>query len=102
MGLKWYNNGNLEGGVPMTLEEMLNRKRELGYSNETLARLSGVPLGTVQKVMAGLTKSPRQKTLEALAQVLIKKERNPTDSQSVEHNRATACSETVHPETIHA
>ena len=58
----------------MTLEEMLARKRELGYSNETLSKLSGVPLGTVQKVMAGLTRSPRQKTLEALAQALGGKE----------------------------
>ncbi len=35
----------------MTLEEMQRRKREFGYSNEKLAELSGVPLGTVQKVM---------------------------------------------------
>ena len=54
----------------MTLEEMRRRKRELGYSNEKLAELSGVPLGTVQKVMSGSTKSPRQRTLEALAKVL--------------------------------
>jgi Uma2 family endonuclease len=54
----------------MRLEEMQRRKRELGYSNEMLASLSGVPLGTVQKVMSGGTKSPRQKTLEALARVL--------------------------------
>ena len=51
----------------MTLEEMQRRKREFGYSNEKLAELSGVPLGTVQKVMSGSTKSPRQGTLEALA-----------------------------------
>ena len=37
----------------MTLEEMQRRKREFGYSNEKLAELSGVPLGTVQKVMSG-------------------------------------------------
>ena len=54
----------------MRLEEMLRRKKELGYSNEKLAELSGVPLGTVQKVMSGSTKTPRQKTLEALARAL--------------------------------
>lgn len=54
----------------MKLEEMKRRKRELGYSNEKLAELSGVPLGTVQKVMSGGTKSPRQKTLESLARAL--------------------------------
>ena len=46
----------------MKLEEMQRRKKELGYSNEKLAELSGVPLGTVQKVMSGSTRSPRQKT----------------------------------------
>ena len=54
----------------MTLEEMLRRKRELGYSNETLAQLSGVPQTTVQKVLSGTTKNPRQKTVEALARAL--------------------------------
>ena len=54
----------------MKLEEMQRRKKELGYSNEKLAELSGVPLGTVQKVMSGSTRSPRQKTLESLARVL--------------------------------
>lgn len=54
----------------MKLEEMQRRKRELGYSNEKLAELSGVPLGTVQKIMSGSTRSPRQKTLESLARVL--------------------------------
>ena len=54
----------------MTLEEMRERKRELGYSNETLAEKSGVPLATVQKVLSGTTKNPRQKTVEALAAVL--------------------------------
>ena len=30
----------------MTLEEMKQRKKELGYSNERIAALSGVPLGS--------------------------------------------------------
>lgn len=38
----------------MTVEEMKQRKKELGYSNEKLSELSGVPLGTVQKVLAEL------------------------------------------------
>ena len=61
----------------MTLEEMRRRKRELGYSNEKLAELSGVPLGTVQKVMSGSTKSPRQGTMEALARALSSWEKTP-------------------------
>ena len=42
----------------MTIEEMQRRKREFGYSNEKLAELSGVPLGTVQKVMKVPTRYP--------------------------------------------
>lgn len=61
----------------MTISEMKERKRDLGYSNETIAHLSGVPLGTVQKIFAGITKAPRQGTLEALEKILtVKKERN--------------------------
>ena len=54
----------------MTIEEMRARKRELGMTNEELAARSGVPLGTVQKVLAGATKAPRLKTLLALENVL--------------------------------
>ena len=54
----------------MDLKEMRERKRALGYSNETLAERSGVPLATVQKVLSGITRSPRQKTVEALASAL--------------------------------
>ena len=37
----------------MTIEEMKARKIELGYTNEKLAELSGVPLGTLQKIFSG-------------------------------------------------
>ena len=56
----------------MTIEEMKQRKRELGLSNETLARMSGVPFSTVQKVFSGSTSAPRQSTIEALQRVLEK------------------------------
>ena len=39
----------------MTIKEMQDRKRELGYTNELIAEKSGVRLGTVQKLFAGLT-----------------------------------------------
>lgn len=32
--------------IVMTIEEMQERKRELGYSYEKLAEISGIPLGT--------------------------------------------------------
>ena len=54
----------------MTIQDMQNRKKELGYTYETIASLSGVPLGTVQKVLGGITKSPRYDTIQALEKVL--------------------------------
>lgn len=54
----------------MRIEEMLRRKTELGYSYKQIAELSGVPLGTVQKVFGGYTKSPRYDTLQALERAL--------------------------------
>lgn len=54
----------------MNLQEMREQKKQKGYSNEELAKLSGVPLGTVQKVMSGATQNPRRKTLVALEQAL--------------------------------
>lgn len=63
-----------ERGIPMTIEEIRKKKIEQGYSNEQLSELSGVPLGTVQKIVAGVTKSPRYETLKALEKVLTIKE----------------------------
>lgn len=54
----------------MKIEEMKARKHELGYSYEQISELSGVPVGTVQKVLGGITKSPRCSTLQALEKVL--------------------------------
>ena len=54
----------------MTIKQMNDRRKELGYSYERLAEMSGVPVGTVQKVLGGITKSPRFETLKALEQVL--------------------------------
>ena len=50
----------------MNIKEMRARKKELGYTNKMLAERSGVPLGTVQKVLSGATANPRRDTLEAL------------------------------------
>ena len=54
----------------MTIDEMREKKRELGYTYEQLSELSGVPLGTVQKIFSGHTKSPRYDTIRALEKVL--------------------------------
>ncbi len=55
----------------MTIDQMKKRKAELGYSNEMLAELSGVPLGTVQKIFAGVTRSPRYETIQKLQKALF-------------------------------
>ena len=51
---------------------MKERKRELGYTNEKLSAISGVPVGTLQKIFSGLTKAPRMDTVRALEKVLGK------------------------------
>ena len=53
----------------MTIQEMKQRKKELGYSNAMISALSGVPLGTVQKIFSGATTAPRYETLRALEQI---------------------------------
>lgn len=58
----------------MTIEEMKQRKIELGYSYQQISRLSGVPLGTVQKIFRGATRAPRYETLCALERIFPKKE----------------------------
>ncbi|MBP3487432.1 MAG: Uma2 family endonuclease [Roseburia sp.] len=50
----------------MTIEEMKRRKQERGYTYAQIAELSGVPLGTVQKIFSGETVNPRYDTLQAL------------------------------------
>ena len=56
----------------MTIEEMKLRKQELGLTNEMLSDISGVPLGTVQKIFSGVTRSPRYDTVNKLVAVLQK------------------------------
>lgn len=54
----------------MNIEEMKSRKQALGLTNQDIALLTGVPLGTVQKVFAGITASPRYDTILALEKIL--------------------------------
>lgn len=55
----------------MTVEEMKQVKKEKGYSYEQIAKLTGVPLGTVQKIFTGETKAPRYATLKALESLFM-------------------------------
>ena len=53
-------------------EEFKERKNELGITTEQLSRLSGIPIGTINKILNGETKSPRYTTLKALNDVLFR------------------------------
>ena len=53
----------------MTIEEMKQKKKEKGYSYARISELSGVPLGTVQKIFSGETTCPRYDTKAALEKV---------------------------------
>lgn len=53
----------------MTIKEMREIKKEMGYTYAQISEWSGVPLGTVQKVFTGETESPRYSTLQALQAV---------------------------------
>ena len=71
--------------VRLTIEEMRRRKKELGYTNEQIAELSGVPLGTVQKIFAGVTDTPRYATIMSLSKV-FQKEPNMVKESAVQYH----------------
>ena len=54
----------------LTIDEMKKRKIQYGYTNTLLSELSGVPVGTVNKIFSGETKQPRRETLLALDKLL--------------------------------
>lgn len=54
----------------MNLSQMRYYKQQKGYSYRMLSELSGVPLGTIQKIFNEETKCPRYETLQALEKVL--------------------------------
>ncbi len=55
-----------------SIEEIRKKKDEYGFTNDVLAKLSGVPLGTVQKALGNVTKSPRIETVAKLSAVFEK------------------------------
>lgn len=54
----------------MDVNRLKKLKKEQGYTNQQIADLSGVPLGTVQKIFGSATKEPRRETYLAIARVL--------------------------------
>ena len=54
----------------MGLEKIEEYKRKLGMTTAELAEKSGIPKGTLDKILSGVTKDPKLETLKAIARVL--------------------------------
>lgn len=54
----------------MGLEVITILRKQKGMSVEELANKSGVPLGTLSKISAGITKDPKLETIKAIARAL--------------------------------
>lgn len=50
----------------MDITYLRERKEKLGYTNEKISALSGVPLSTVNKIFGGFTSRPRLNTLQSI------------------------------------
>ncbi|MGC4018740.1 MAG: helix-turn-helix transcriptional regulator [Muricomes sp.] len=54
----------------MGLKKIEEYKIKLGMTTAELAEKSGVPKGTLDKILSGVTKDPKFETLKAIARVL--------------------------------
>lgn len=54
----------------MGLEKIAEYKKKLNLTTEELSAKSGVPIGTLNKILSGATKDPKLETLKAIARVL--------------------------------
>lgn len=72
----------------MTIEEMKKLKEEYGYTNNIISQLSGVPLGTVQKIFSGETAHPRYSTLQELEHMFNDEYRSRVDGMLLEESHA--------------
>lgn len=57
--------------MSLTVEEMKQIKKKIGFTNSKLSMVSGVPIGTVNKILSGDTKNPSHKTMDALERALL-------------------------------
>ncbi len=55
----------------MTIDEMRQKRIEMGLTYAMLSKRSGVPVPTIQKLFHGETKAPRYDTLRALEKVFL-------------------------------
>lgn len=73
--LNLINNGNIftnprKGRLNMGIEYIKERKKELNMTTEELSKKSGVPIGTLNKILAGQTTDPKFETLKAICNAL--------------------------------
>lgn len=54
----------------MGLEKIEEYKKRKNLTTEELSERSGVPVGTLNKILSGATKDPKLKTLKSIARVL--------------------------------
>lgn len=79
----------------MTIEEMKKQKKKLGYTNKRIAEETGIPLGTVQKIFAGVTRTPRWEKMQALERLLKREDSFEYRPQEQGEKRIPTC---VHEE----
>lgn len=85
----------VERGGLMLYENLNQRKKELGLTTEQLSQLSGVPVGTINKILSGETRSPRYDTLRALESVLY----NPDSRDAAEPDSGRCIYDTAYNRT---
>ena len=54
----------------MGLEKINILKRQMGITTEELSEKSGIPTGTLNKILSGQTKDPKLETVKSIARVL--------------------------------
>ena len=54
----------------MNLQNLKNIMKARGMGNKELAEISGVPLGTLNKILYGITKDPSINTMQQIADAL--------------------------------
>lgn len=64
----------------MKISDLIERKKELGYTNEMISEKSGVPVSTVNKIFGGFTEKPRYNTLQSIECVLFPELHSPKET----------------------
>lgn len=54
----------------MGIEYIKEIKKQRGFTNEELSKLSGVPIGTLNKILSGHTPDPQFETVKAICKAL--------------------------------